>query len=449
MNLNNNKNFSIEYNTRLGGFFGGEKQYIASIDGKIKTNHNSCQNCNQANYVNNGYHSVEAAFIRECGLAIKISQFLCKKCNCYWSSNRELIDKVIQTCKGFVKSILLNCVRAGLSFEKSTKLLESTIGKTYSPQYIYELYVSALEQVKVEKFASASGIYYYDEQFLKVNGIEVCRLVIKDRMTNKVIADTQTPDAKKETIKGVMETALEGLPVEVFIVDLDTRYPEIIWESFPKAKIQWCIFHLDKLIWKELWDEFGKNLSLVELYNAYTLFNIFFDHMPELEKLKELLNTYDKIRTNDLKSNSLIEKSLRKEFGTFVKTLKRERRRNKRLVPRRTQEESKKIFTQIKQQKQLYSKKLQKRITKIDENWDRFTLFQRDARIEPTNNGVEHYFAATLAKTDKKDFRSTGAVDRELRAFQAEWNGKKLFSGTKLVDVMNMMGMLFLAFPPT
>lgn len=69
--------------------------------------------------------------------------------------------------------------------------------------------------------------------------------------------------------------------------------------------------------------------------------------------------------------------------------------------------------------------------------------------LPPTNNGMEHYFAATLAKIEKKDFRSKTALVRELTACQAEWNGHNIFSTTKLVDVLSLVGLLFLAFPPT
>lgn len=472
------KKVSVEYNTRLSGFSDGKRCYVACVDGKLKTMHVACPRCGRATYVENGYHSVEDGLIKSLGLRINIAQFFCKKCGVFWSSEREIVDYVISEFRGFLKSLLLGCARRGLSFESASALIEEKIGKTYSPQYVYELYVEALGNVCREKFVSASGVYHYDEQFLHVNGKEVCRMTIKDAVTNKVIIDVYTPDAQKETIMRVLRVALKGLPVDAFIVDMNPRYPEIIHELYPNAKIQWCIFHLDKLIWKELHDEFGKNIPLLQLYNAYSLFNIFFDHELELRKLEELLQKLSQyacraalpeLRSGDFFSTSKIEgekksvfqtraasreereieKCLRQEFAEFVKHLKNERRRKHENIPRRTLEQSEKIFAQIKQQNSIYPKKLQKRIYYIDENWDKFTLFQHDSRVPPTNNGMEHYFAATLAKTDKKDFRSKAALVRELTACQAEWNGNNIFSTTKLVDLLSLVGMLFLAFPPT
>lgn len=440
------KKLSIEFNARLPGFINDNPHYVASLNGKIKTTCTACPQCGRVAYVDNGYHGVEDGLIRALGLHIKIAQFTCKKCRCHWSAERKLIDDVIRKEKEFVKCLLLGCARAGLSFERASSVVEETVGSSYSPQYLYELYAHALDQVKQEKFASASGVYYFDVQFLKENGQEICRLTIKDTVTGKVLLDHRKTNTQHETIKQALREALDGLPVEVFIVDMDQAYPGIIHELYPKAKIQWCIFHLYKLIWKELRDEFGKRIPLVQLYNAYALFDLFFDHSLESEKLKELLKKFDQYKGNDTKENFEVENCLLEEFRSFVKALKKERRRNHENVPRRTLKQSENRLECIQQLIQYYPKTLQHRIRRIEEHWDRFTLFQRDPRVQPTSNGVEQYFAATLAKTEKKDFRSTAAVTRELAACQAEWNGQKLFSTTKLVEVLCRVGLLFRAF---
>ena len=443
------KNFCVEYNTRLSGFVNGAAKFFVSVDGKIKNGRNKCPFCGSCECVDNGYYRIEDSAITSLGLKIKIAQFRCKNCSAFWSSERDFIDDIIQKEKSFVKCLLIGAVRQGLSLVSATSLVEETVGHSYSPQYLHELYTAALDQVKQEKFCSASGVYNYDEQYLKENGNEVCRLTIKDVIDGRTILDKITLDAKKETIAKELCEALKGLPVDAFIVDMNRIYPELFHELYPRAKIQWCIFHLHKIIWKEFHEEFGKNISLMQSYNMYTLFNIFFDHSPELVKLKELLNCFEKLKTNDVKSNKEIEHGLQQEFTKFVKELKKQRRREHKLTPRRTLEQSQKIFTEIKQQVLLFPKKLQKRIQYIDNNWEKFTLFQRDARVQPTNNGIEQYFAATLAKTDKKDFRSKNAITRELNACQAEWNGHHIFSTTKLTDIITQIGMLFLLFPPT
>jgi transposase-like protein len=447
--MSENKSFSIEYNTRLQGFADDAVCYVASVDGKIRTVHVKCPQCRHSSHVNNGYHIVENSFIRALGLSIKIAQFTCKKCGCHWSTERGPIATLIQKEKEFVKSLLLGCARRGLSLASACALVKEKIGNTYTPQYLHELYADALDLVKQEKFSSASGVYYYDEQFLKENGKEICRLTVRDQVTGKIIIDKRSIDADEAAIKRALREALDGLPVDAFTVDMAVRYPGIVAELYPKAQIQWCIFHLYKLIWKELRDDFGKNISLQHLYNAYLLFNIFFNHEPELKKLEELLDKFSRWRFGNPKNDSEVENGLKKEFRSFVKALKKKRRREQKRIPRRTINQSSQLFATIKQQIGLFPKKLQKRIRLIDENWDRFTLFQRDSRVQPTNNGVEQYFGATLSKTEKKDFRSKAAVERELRACQAEWNGQVLFPTTNLLEILRLVGLLFRAFAPT
>lgn len=448
MIVTKNNTLSIEYTTRLPGFVNGDSRYVVSLDGKIRTSVVCCPQCGSRHFVDNGYHTVEDSLVRELGLKINISQFECKKCGFHWSTQRDLIDQVITKEKEFIKSLMMGCVRSGLSLVESCTIVQDNVGHTYSPQYLHELYTAALDCVKLERATSASGVYYYDEQFLKENGREICRLAVRDQITGKILIDKMDVDASETAIKCALCEALDGLPVEAFTIDMAVKYPGIINELFPKAVIQWCIFHLDKLIWKELTGKFGKNPPLQQLYNAYLLFDVFFDHTPELKKLEEMLAQFQRLSTNDQKSNQEIEKDLRKEFRKFAREQKKQRRRECKNVPRRTIEQSTQNFATIKNQAMLFPKILQHRIALIDKNWDRFTLFQRDVRVAPTNNGMEQYFAATLSKTDKKDFRSTNAIARELRASQAEWNGQQLFSHTPLLEVFGLVGLLFLAFPP-
>ena len=426
----------------------GKPTYVVSLQGKLKPARPVCPACGHASYVENGYHGVEDSIILSLGLHINIGQFSCKKCGAFWSTNREPVDALIRKEKELVKSLMLGCARSGLSFANAASLVGEHAGFNYSAQYLHELYTQALSQVKQEKFSSASGVYYYDEQFLLVNGKDACRLTIRDAVTKKVLVDVQTENAQKETIKQTLNAGLEGLPVDAFIFDMRKGYPELIRELYPKAQLQWCIFHLYKLVWKELQDEFGKKIPLLQLYNAYTIFNLFFSHTLELDKLQELMKRFGQSKTKDAKSNEALEIALRKEFADFVKALKKERRRKHENVPRRTLEQSEQIFADVEKMVLLYPKKLQKRIRFIGENWERFTLFQRDPRVQPTSNGIEQYFAATLAKTEKKDFRSAAAVTRELNACRAEWNGHTLFPMTKLSEVLTLVGLLFLAFPP-
>lgn len=442
------KNISVEYNASLTSFGYGNNAFIILPSGKIIEKSPLCPRCRCKNCRKNGYYEIEHRVIRELGIDAKNGQYECKNCGCHFHTNRSLIDSFIDSITDFIKSLLKGCAKCKMTYETASSLVEERIGVSYSGEYVRQLYNEACAQITEERTAEASGVYHYDEQFLLVDGVEVCRLTIKDAVTGKIICDTQTEDAKEETIKKVFRHHLNGLKVDCFILDLASRYLNILHELFPKAKIQWCIFHLYRLIWKELIDDYGRSVPLHELYNVYLLFDIFFNHDPELKKLKELMKHFESQKTKCEKVNNELEKALRKTFSKFVHEQKKERRRNKQNVPRRTLEESEKRFTLICSQNRLYTKKISKRIEYIKENWENFTLFQRDSRVPPTNNGIEQYFAATLSKTEKKDFRSRDTIARDLRIFKAEWNGVQIFNSKSLITVIKEMMFLLRAFAP-
>ena len=443
------KKFSIEYNTRLTSFGAGKQSYVILPNGKIKEKSPKCPRCGSSDCRENGYYEITHRIIRELGITANNGQYECKQCGHPFHTDRSLIDNFINSLTDFIKSLLIGCAKLQMSYEASSRIVEEKIGISYCREYVRQLYNEVSAKVIEEWLAETSGVYHYDEQFLTVNGIKVCRLTVKDAVTNKIICDMSTSDAKEDTIKKTLSYHLSGLKVDCFIIDMAPHYPNILHELFPKAKIQWCIFHLDNLIWKELIKTYGRNIPLHELYNVYLLFDIFFDHTIELDKLKELMNQFEKQKSKDEKANKLLEKTLRKSFSEFVHSLKKKRRRDKKNISRRTLEESEKKFTIVYSQKSLYTKKLRKRIDYINKNWDKFTLFQKDSRVQPTNNGLEHYYAATLSKTDKKDFRSIYAVSRDLRLFKAEWNGQKIFNSVSLMAILKEFMPLLSAFTPT
>jgi len=105
---------------------------------------------------------------------------------------------------------------------------QDNLCRTYSPQYLHELYTQALDCIKLERAASASGVYYYDEQFLKADGKEICRLAVRDQVTGRVLLDKMDADASETAIKKALSEALDGLPVEAFTIDMAIKYPGII-----------------------------------------------------------------------------------------------------------------------------------------------------------------------------------------------------------------------------
>ena len=58
-------------------------------------------------------------------------------------------------------------------------------------------------------------------------------------------------------------------------------YPQMLKDIFPNVRVQWCLFHLNKLVVKDFESEkklnrYGKKvLPLQEMYNLYMILNLF------------------------------------------------------------------------------------------------------------------------------------------------------------------------------
>ncbi len=93
----------------------------------------------------------------------------------------------------------------------------------------------------------------------------------------------------------------------------------------------------------------------------------------------------------------------------------------------------------------LIEKHEKKRLTMLEENWKSLTQFIHTEGLPPTNNNVEHYYARTLTKTEKKRFRSLSAITTRITACRAMWNGWVTPSVT-LIDILREFAKLFYLF---
>lgn len=411
-----------------------ENRFYITPQNKFRLEEPFCPKCNKK-ATHNGYYKNRTKFTKELGLEIKIGQYECK-CGYRWSVKYKDIDKFIKQHKHIIQTTVFNLCSSNLSLEKISKHIFLIFGDKISKEWIRQLFFEAASEVRQIRVIKTSGIFHYDEQVLKLNGKKVFRLTIRDAVFKNIILDKKFDNATKETIRGAIKIALLPYKVSFFITDLDLKYPNILKELFPRCKQQFCIFHLDKLILKD----FGKKISLIQLHNMYSLFDLFFNHEKELCFLKRQLKKYEKTKTKEY------EKKLIKEFYEYRNSLKKNRRRKfGTKLKKRTKQETLELLRKIENLSFLYPKKIKKRIKNIRENLDNFTVFQENSLVPPTNNNVEHYYSNTLQKTAKKRFRSEEWLGAKLDLFRAKANGfrAKNFDFFGFLMLCGKMFMLF------
>lgn len=415
-----------------------ESRFYITPQNKFKQTEPICTRCNRK-AIDNGYYKNRTKLVNELGLEIKYGQYECE-CGNRWSVRCEEVDEFVARYKNIIKQLVFNLCGFGLSLDKISETVLLTFSKNISKEWIRQLFLKAASNIRQLKVTKTSGIFHYDEQVVWINGKKFFRFVIKDAVLKNVILDKKFDNLEKETVKEAIRIALAHYNVSVFITDMDLKYPDILNELYPDSKHQLCIFHLNKLILKEFIDSLGKKIPLGQLYNMYSLFNLFFNHDKEINFLKKQLKKLSKVESKEY------EKQLINEFYKYRDSLKRNRRRKMgSKLKKRTKNQTLKLLSKIENEAFLYPKKLKKRIKLIRKNLDKFAVFQDNPLVPPTNNNVEHYYSSTLQKTDKKRFRSDSWLNAKLELFKARENGLR-FGVVNFFEFLVLCGKIFMLF---
>lgn len=440
----------LEYDLKLNNFFYGAQQsllksklsfsrrFFVTSDRKFIEIEPLCPCCNSyGGVVRNGWHGCKAKVVEELGLEVKIGQYVCKKCDCYWSVRCEEVDSFIEQYKQVVTGVVFDLYVKGVSLRNVIDHVQACWCYSVSHEWVRQVYVEAAEMVEQAKVLETSGVFHYDEQFLS----QGARITLKDAVTKKVVLDQLFDDKKRETVIEALNKALKPYKKVVLIADMDSKYPGVLKELYHgKVEIQWCIFHLYKLVGKEFKQAYKRrSFPLEQLLNKYEVFNIFFNHQLEMNFLRQQLRKFEK-RKKLLKETKLgekekseklkeYEKKLKKEFSEYLASLKKNRRRkNGTKLKARTRESAEYYMVRLeKVLKAFLPKKLKERIKYIRKHWNKFTTFYNHDNVPPTNNGIEQYFSATLQKTQKKRFRTKKSAQLRLNIFKAKTNDVKIF----------------------
>jgi hypothetical protein len=160
-------------------------------------------------------------------------------------------------------------------------------------------------------------------------------------------------DLEYDTVRSFIEKTISGIRVHAITTDYRREYKSIMDEL--KIKHQLCIFHLFKMIGKEiipkLRSKFISNINKIKLCILFT-------------EIKEIFRTFY-LNIANYRINVLLKKSNE--------------------VPR----------------------VLNKFILKIKDDFERLTLFMRDGFVSRTTNPIENYYRTTMPDYLKRIFKTS------------------------------------------
>ncbi len=84
-----------------------------------------------------------------------------------------------------------------------------------------------------------------------------------------------------------------------------------------------------------------------------------------------------------------------------------------------------------------FDTKVQKRLRKIEKNWDRFTAFYFVLGAPATNNSIENYYSTSLKMHRKKQFRSDVGIENQMKLSRMKQAGMLKGCGRTLIEVFS------------
>lgn len=349
--------------------------------------------------VHNGFD-----FVRKKGFGkAKIGKQLCKGCRAQYHEDKSFWKKLLADWQDTITSLILLLRDSHVAWDIIKKLMSFLIpcskGKAMS------LFNNRMEPYEYPQ--DNYLIVNYDEQHPKKGRIQQYRLTLLNYQTKVPIAEGLFDNKDEATIEAFLRTHLDVERELVIITDCDRRYPKIFKKLWGEKVIhQKCLLHLNKLVSKD----FGKNMTLLNLYNKYLILDIFYNRKKELKFLERLLKKQHKQTFATNKEKQTWVKLARKKFYEYVKKLENQRRKNGKNLLQRPLWKAKKNFETLWEQQALFPKKAQERLRMIKNNWIYFTAFYAVKNCPATNNAIENYYSTSLKTHRKKQLRTTKGI---------------------------------------
>jgi hypothetical protein len=437
------------------------RDVVIAKSGIIHTKRAECEICGRICHYNGSSNTGKHILSRSNKSFFRKGQQYCLDCEKTIQVENSWIDEIIGSVNQFIASQIIS-LSENLSEDEIASHLETTMSIKISKSTIHRIITKSNEEFEEIEFnyTVKEGFYGYDEQFLKIDGKRAYRIVFYDLQENKVIYERIHYKFSKKILKEILTEVFLDTKPKGFVTDMRLEYPNAFKSVFGrKIKLQFCVFHLNKLILKEYAEslKLGKSVkwTLTDKYNMYSLFNIFYNRSFELNRLKKLMKhlehfkmklTAEKVefyvekynitlKTYELQKRDVIkimENKLLKSFRKILHDKRNFRKRRKATLQARSIESVTQIFEEIKQQKQIFPQKIQKRIVRIEKN---FEFFIASGGEVLTNNKLEGFFGATLKKFRKKSRKSLLSFSALLKRKRARQEGMDFYRKFTIFDL--------------
>jgi len=416
-------NFSI-FKEILHIFSNSNKDITIYGNGIIHEEINNCPKCGKSVTLN-GYNTCTDKRAELFGLHFKKGKMICSNQDCDFSesTSQQVLKTWFSSFNEYIESIIISLKTKKLSSEDIADHLENTLKYTVSSESIrLKIKEFMLSINKPTPQEVSSGVIVHDEQFITIKGVEYKRISSVDANNKNVYYDELHTDRTEETITTICEKLRKDLQeFYAVVIDGHTASKNAFSKTFNNILIQFCLFHFSMNVREAYKEEVGYGqgcscIPLEHLIGFFSIMNIFFDHEREIYELrvlqKELNNHIERINKSSYDFNKKQEyidnykRNYDKKARLYLKDIRKARRRKLGIkLSLRTEEQAKELLEKAKLEN-VFPKKVQKQIKRLEGNWVNFTHCLRDKKIPPTSNKVEQYYAISLNWIEKNNIQS-------------------------------------------
>lgn len=342
-------------------------ELLFHVGNRFEIQYPHCPKCSSSKVIKQEYYPRNLKLAEFGGQTVYVRRYYCKACGKKFSTPIDVIVKKGHQYARIYQNHILESYKTGYnSFRHLKKIIHSFYSDSPSHQTIYNwIYNTNQKSESIEP--KLSGYYCYDEQYLKIDGKRSYRINLIDSILNKPVRESIVNDLEYCTVKSFIEEAISGMPVHAITTDHRREYKGIMDEL--KINHQLCIFHLYKMIGKEIFpklrSKFISNSKKIRLCILFT-------------EIKEVFRTFE-LNVAISRLNGLLEKS--------------------NAAP--------KIFHKF--------------IQKIEDDFERLTLFMKDGFVSRTTNPIENYYRTTMPDSLKRIFKTPEGVLKYLDVRKNYW----------------------------
>ncbi|MEA1878052.1 MAG: hypothetical protein U9N86_14455 [Bacteroidota bacterium] len=218
-----------------------------SDDGRVAFRKVECSKCGSNHCNKNGTQRRQLKGFFNTVLKLRLQKYRCKKCNHPFKVDlNHLIPKYGHYSRDLRALAVSHTGNRALSLNESVELTHEVTGVQVSRETVrlWKLdkgkhIQKRLDEEKIEW----SGIYSYDEQYVKIKGKQQYRALIYDVNLDRPVREAVLQALRDEDIKEFLSSSLKDKPVKTFITDGVRHYTVIINELFPEASHQRCVRH--------------------------------------------------------------------------------------------------------------------------------------------------------------------------------------------------------------